>query len=73
LTLSSNSGPYPKHGGHVSNLKKIVFRKDMHLGPICSFYYECTLDPFGVRRRGGGKLNGQRWPSNEHLHTIKER
>jgi hypothetical protein len=22
LALSSNNGPYPKHGGHVSNLKK---------------------------------------------------
>jgi hypothetical protein len=22
LSLSSNNGPYPKHGGHVSNLKK---------------------------------------------------
>jgi len=22
--------------------KNIVLKKDMHLGPICSFYYECT-------------------------------
>jgi len=31
LALSSYNGPYPKHGGHVSNLKNIVLKKDQNL------------------------------------------
>jgi hypothetical protein len=36
-------GPIQNMEAMFQTWKNIVLRKDMHLGPIDSFYYECTL------------------------------
>jgi hypothetical protein len=44
LALSSNNGPYPKHGGHVSNLKKYSsLERTYTLGALAPFIVYAPL------------------------------
>jgi hypothetical protein len=42
LSLSSNNGPIQNMEAMFQTGKNINLRKDLHLEPIGSFYYECT-------------------------------